>query len=109
MSNSLVKDSVKLRDGLKSRWKELKMTQVAVALDAQSRGQRGIIRPAINKYLKDPYAKGSLNESQIVWLAWRWLVPVTLAVGIPESNVKYTIPKEFDEKKALKLLNKMLS
>jgi hypothetical protein len=106
MSKTLLKDSTKLRDALKSRWKELKLTQTAIQDDAKKHGQN-ITREAVNKYLKNPYSKGALNEHQLIWLAWRWYIPVTLNIGIPNNtNFKYEIPK-YDEKKAIKLLEKI--
>lgn len=105
MSRTLVKDSTKLRDALKARWKELKLSQSAIQDDAKEHG-RNITREAINKYLKNPYNKGALNEAQLIWLAWRWYIPVTLNIGIPNNtNFKYEVHK-YDEKKAIKLLQK---
>lgn len=108
VKHDIVKDSTKLRDALKSRWKEIGWTQAAISVDAIEHGQEGVTRQAINKYLRDPYAKGALNQQQIVWLAWRWYIPVTLGVGIPNGTVSYTIPEVYDEDKALRLLKKAL-
>jgi len=106
--HDIVKDSTKLRDALKARWKEVGLTQAAISEDATTRGQIGITRQAINRYLKSPYAKGALNQQQIVWLSWRWYIPVTLKIGIPSSDVNYEVPSEYDEDKAFKLLKRAL-
>lgn len=106
MSKSIVKDSSKLRNALKSRWKELGLSQQDIENDAKAHG-KDIIRQAINKYINNGYSKGALNEEKILWLAWRWLVPVTLSVGIPDNTgVRYEIP-EYNEEKALAMLNKV--
>jgi len=107
MSKSIVKDSKKLREALKARFKELKMTQAKVAEDATKRGQKGITRMSINKYFNQPYVAGALNEYQILWLSWRWLVPVMLSVGIPDAKVNYEVPKKYDKDMAMKYLKKM--
>ena len=106
--HDIVKDSSKLRDALKARWKEVGFTQAAISEDATDKGQVGITRQAINRYLKNPYAKGALNQQQIVWLSWRWYIPVTLKIGIPQGDVSYVIPEVYDEDKAFKLLKKAL-
>lgn len=106
VKHDIVKDSTKLRDALKSRWKEVGLTQAAISLDAMDKGQIGITRQAINKYLRDPYAKGALNQQQVVWLSWRWYIPVTLKIGIPNGKGDFIVPEEFDEDKAMRLLNK---
>ncbi len=107
MSKDILKDSKKFRDGLVKRWKEVKISQQGVADDAVNRGQTGITRSAINKYIHNPYAKGALNQEFLCWLGWRWLVPVTLQIGIPKINTEYVIPDKYDEDKALELLNKV--
>lgn len=106
--HDIVKDSSKLRDALKARWKEVGLTQAAISEDATDKGQVGITRQAINRYLKNPYAKGALNQQQIVWLSWRWYIPVTLKIGIPQGDVSYDVPEVYDEDKAFKLLKKAL-
>lgn len=106
--HDIVKDSTKLRDALKARWKEVGLTQAAISEDATEKGQVGVTRQAINRYLKNPYAKGALNQQQIVWLSWRWYIPVTLKIGIPDGDINYNVPAEYDEEKAFKLLKRAL-
>lgn len=101
MIRSIIKDSSKLRQALKDRWK--KMKQEDVADDALRFGQPGINRQGINKYLNKPYSAGALNDEQIIWLALRWGIPLRLEIGLPEKQVKYLVPEKFEEKESLKL------
>lgn len=107
MTRSIVKDSSKLRAALKNRWKQIKYSQQQVADDALRLGQPGITRQGISKYLTNPYSPGAINDEQIIWLAYRYSIYVTLTVGVPK--VKYIIPEEFDNEKALKELKKIFS
>lgn len=106
---SIVKDSSKLRNGLKSRWNQLGLTQQQVADDAVAKGQEGIRRQGISRYLNNPYTANALNEEQIIWLSWRWEVYVTLQVGKPSTNqrVEFKIPETYNEERALKLLKEL--
>lgn len=109
MIPSIVKDSSKLREGLKKRWKDLGLTQQQVSDDAVKYGQEGIRRQGISRYINDPYSANALNENQIIWLAWRWEVYVTLQVGRPSTNqrVEYKIPEVYNEEIALKKLKQL--
>lgn len=109
MNRSIIKDSSKLRLAFKDRWKQLKMSQQAVANDAVRLGQSGITRQAVSKYLTNPYAAGALNDEQIIWLSYRYQVYVMLTIGLPDKKVKYEVPAEFDNTKAIKLLNEIFT
>ncbi len=107
MTRSIIKDSSKLRDAFKKRWKQLKRSQQLVADDAVLYGQSGITRQGISKYLTSPYSAGALNDEQIIWLAYRYSIYVMLTVGVPDVKVKYAVPEEFDNEKAIKELKKI--
>jgi hypothetical protein len=100
----IVKDSSKLKEALVKRWEELNVKHTDVERDAKSRGQN-ITANAISKYLSDAYQKGALNQFHILFLAFRWDIPVLLTVGYP--SVPFTgevLP--YDEQRALKMLYK---
>ncbi len=99
---SILKDNNKLREALRTRWKELKKSQKEVAEDAQKRGQAGIRRQGVNRYLNDPENPNTLNEYQILWLATRWGIDVRVIIG-PARIKEMKIPK-FNETEALKKL-----
>lgn len=104
---SIIKESSRLREALRDRWKEVKWSQKQVAQDAISKGQKGMNRQGISKYMTDPYAPGALNDYQITWLAFRWGIFLTLGVGVSETNARYVVPKKFTkevERVALKAL-----
>lgn len=102
MTRSIIKDSSKLRTAFRARWMQLKKSQQQVADDAAKHGQSGITRQGISKYFTNPYARGALNDEQIIWLSYRYSIYVTLTVGLPDTKVKYKVPDKFDNETALK-------
>lgn len=104
---SILKESSKLRNALRERWKDLGLSQQDVALDAQKKGLKGINRQGISKYMSSPYTGGALSDYHITWLAFRYGFYITLGIGIPTSKVEYKLPKKFDEDSALTLLKEI--
>lgn len=102
MTRSIIKDSSKLRSAFKVRWKQIKISQQDVADDAARLGQAGITRQGISKYLTKPYSAGALNDEQIIWLSYRYSLYITLNVGLLDVKVKFTVPLDFDDEKAIR-------
>lgn len=108
MNSDIVKDSTTLKQALLDRWEEIGISHVMVANDAEKRGVGGITPNAISKWIKDAYTKGALNQYQILWLAFRFDIPVRLHVGEPyleQDKIRYIIPQPFNEERALKRLH----
>lgn len=109
MNSDIVKDSSTLKQALIDRWKEIGITHVQIAADATKRGLKGITTNAISKYIHQAsYAKGSLNQYQILWLAYRFDIPCRLHIGEPyleQDKIRYIVSKPFDEERALKRLH----
>ena len=79
---TVIKSNLKLRMIIADRIKEVFKSQHEVSRDAKN---RGFLLPVdmLNRYLKHGNTIGSLCEEQIVWLATRLGIPITVGVGNP--------------------------
>ena len=108
--SDIVKDSEPLKKALLARWEELCLTGQQIAVDAQKRGLKSITQRSISTYKHHSYAKGALNQYEILALAWLYGVQVRLVVGEPVmegKRLKYIVPTPFNEEKAIKDFNNM--
>lgn len=109
MNSDIVKDSSTLKQALLDRWEEIGITHVQIARDAQKFGVKGITTNAISKFIHHGnYHAGSLNQYQILWLAFRFDIPCRLHIGEPyleKDKIRYIVSKPFDEQRALKRLH----
>lgn len=108
MTKSIIKSNSELKDKIKERIKELKLTLTFICKDAKERGMNLSIH-SLSKYLND-YEKNNLSEENIRWIAFRWGIPVFLIIGIPSitenKKIKLTIPP-YNEKQCLEMLGKV--
>jgi hypothetical protein len=112
---AIIKDSNKLRTVLHNRLKEIYpsnrghgFNNAAVIKDADERKFK-IAPEALSRYISGKSDKGSLSEAQLVWLAYRYYIPIQLNIGVPvvkDNRIVFEIPK-YDELKALTLLNQI--
>jgi hypothetical protein len=103
--SDIVKDSETLKQAILSRMDELGLTVKQIAQDAKKRGMNGFTDRSVSVWKNHSYAKGALNQLQIIWLAYRLGIRVRLVVGEPvieDGILKYIVPTPFDEKKAIK-------
>lgn len=110
MHSDIIKDSSTLKQALLDRWQEIGITHVVVVSDAKSRGINGITTNAISKWIHNSYQKAALNQYQILWLSYRYDIPVRLHIGEPylqEDKIKYIVSKPYNEARALKRLDEM--
>lgn len=108
MNSDIVKDSTTLKQALLDRWEEIGITYGMISEDAKKRGVKGITERAISVWKNHSYAKGALNQYQILFLCWRYGVNVSLKVGIPvlykegeETKLKYVVEQPYNEEKSL--------
>lgn len=108
--SDIVKDSTTLKQAILNRIDELGLTGGQIVLDAQKRGIKGVTERSISVWKNHSYSKGALNQQQIIWLAYRLGIRVTLKIGEPVfdgKKLKYVVPEPFNEEKALKELNEV--
>lgn len=109
---SIVKDSITLRKALHDRFKYLYPSNnkngfkaESVIKDATERGFK-ITASSLSRYIGGDTKTSSLSETQVIWLCFRYGIPVQLAVGKPiikDGKVVFEIPA-FNETESLKLL-----
>lgn len=109
---AIIKESSKLRTAIHQRLKELYpsnrghgFVNSAVVKDAEERGIK-ITPETLSRYISGNKDKGSLSEAQIIWLAYRYYIPVQLNIGIAkmvDGKVQFEIPK-YNELEALRML-----
>jgi hypothetical protein len=105
MNSDIVKDSETLKKALLDRWEEIGITNVLISQDALKMGVKGITERAISVWRHNPYSKGALNQYQILFLAYRYGIRVTLKIGEPimdGNKLRYIVPQPFNEEQALK-------
>lgn len=108
---SIIKDSDTLKQALLTRLKDLYPTNLgygfknsAVVKDALERGVK-IEAGQLSRYFGKS-KKNVLSEDQLIWLCFRFGIPIQLSIGVPlikEGKIVFEIPR-FDEAKALKML-----
>ena len=112
---AVIKDSVKLKEEMHKRLKQIYpsnrghgFNNAAVIKDAQERKFK-IAPEALSRYISGNSGKGSLSEAQIIWLAYRYYIPVQVNIGVPvvkDNKIIFEVP-EYNELRALTLLNKI--
>ena len=108
MSKGIVKSSVQIRTKLKERIKELNLSITEISKDAKSLGQNISIQ-SLSKYLSNSELN-NLSEENIIWLAFRYGLYITLHVGqlkINERGFVTTYIQPYDEAKCLTVLKKI--
>src|SRR6478609_4417439 len=108
----LVKDSKVLKEALKQRLSYIYPSNTKVGIkissivkDSQERGFN-LSSDLLSRYFSDKPQKSTMSETQLIWLAIRYGIPIQLSIGEPEiinESVKYIIPK-FNKSESLKKL-----
>lgn len=108
---SIVKDSTKLREALIARFVELYPSNAkhgfkaeSVIKDAAERDFK-ITNSALSRYISTDKTS-SLSEVQLIWLSYRYGIPIKLNIGVPvirDKKLEYEIPP-FNENESLKQL-----
>ena len=106
---SVIKSDENIRQAIIKRLEELNKSQQDVVRDAALLGYK-IPSDMLNRYLKQGDSRGTLREEQIVWLALRYGIYLTLKIGKPVVNelgkVSYEI-SPYNEAEALGVLRKI--
>lgn len=112
MSNkkAIIKDSSTIRDLLEKRIiAELGLSYTQVAIEAERFGQNNIKVETLSRYFKK-VPKNALTEESIVFLCYRFGIPIRLTIGIPEKvengKVMCSLPK-YDEKSCIQQVKKL--
>lgn len=101
----LIKESKGIHKCLVKRWDDLEFSNADIIRDA---GERGMVltKSQLSNYRN---AGTSLTQKQVMWLCFRFFIPVKVQIGnivIGEGNViNYEIPP-YNELEAIKTLNK---
>lgn len=106
---SIIKDSSNIRAVLKKRLAELGLSNVQVAIEAERFGQKNVNSETLSRYFKGN-SLNSLTEESIVYLVYRYGIPIKLVIGHPvkveNGEVKCTLPK-YDENQCIKNLREI--
>jgi len=106
---SVIKSDENIRKAIIKRLEELNKSQQDVVRDAALLGYK-IPSDMLNRYLKQGDARGTLREEQIVWLALRYGIYLTLKIGKPvvneDNKVVYEI-SPYNEAEALQVLGRI--
>jgi hypothetical protein len=106
---SIIKSSDKIRKAIIDRITELKLSQQQIILDASQRGYK-LPMDMLSRYINHGDMRGSLREEQIVWLATRYGIYLSLKVGkmiIDEDNRPEYKVTPYDEEEAVSALKKL--
>lgn len=111
----LIKDSDRLRTYIHERLKEIYpsnrghgFVNTAVVRDAEERKFK-ITPETLSRYISGDKKKSTLSENQIVWLAFRYGIPIQLSIGVPvikDGKIIFEIPK-YNESKSLELIRRI--
>lgn len=96
---SIIKQSSAIRNALKKRFDGMSISYSAITRDAEAMGFNGIKIEMLSRYFKGNQ-RGSLSEEAIIFLAFRYGIPVTLNVGrlrINDTKVETYIPEYHEE------------
>lgn len=106
---SIIKDSSNIRAVLKKRLAELGLSNVQVAIEAERFGQKNVNSETLSRYFKGN-SLNSLTEESIVYLVYRYGIPIKLVIGQPvkveNGEVKCTLP-DYDEHQCIKNLKEI--
>jgi hypothetical protein len=96
----------KLRTLLQKRWKELGFRPSDIIRDANERGLK-LHAAQMSRYIKGE--KGGPSDNDIMWLAYRWGIPVRMNIGEPvitEGKITYEI-RPYNEQECLESIKKV--
>ncbi len=106
---SVIKSNEKLRQAIIKRVNDLGLTHQQIVDDASKRGYK-LPMDMLNRYLKHGDVRATLREDQIIWLATRYGVYITMKIGKPvideKGKVNYEIG-EYNEEEATRILNQI--
>lgn len=105
---SIVKDSIKIRELLKERFKDLNLKSRHIILDAKEKNI-SFTEASLSRYLNHGNIVNGLAEEHIVWLCIRYGIELRLLVGKPVlsgTKMNLVIPK-YNEKECLEKLSKI--
>lgn len=108
--NSIVKDSVRIRELLRNRFEELELSNTKIVEDANDKGMV-FTNAMLSRYMKKGNVPGSLTEENIIWLCYRYGIEIKLLVGSPkivENRISLVIPP-YNEEKCLEIINKLFN
>lgn len=104
---SIIKQSSKIKEALKKRFSELGMTYTQIAEEAETWGVKVKVE-TLSRYFNGQH-RSSLTEEGIVFLCYRWGIPISLNVGFPDmedGKFKTKIPP-YNEKECLRITKKL--
>jgi len=104
---SIIKDSIRIRTLLKERFKSLNILAKDVIKDAEEKGMV-FTGASLSKYMNHGNIHSSLSEENIIWLCFRYGIPVNLFIGKPvleDKKLTFVLP-DYDEKECLNNLTK---
>jgi hypothetical protein len=99
-----IKDSTALHKALKARWEELNLKNADIIKDADERGMK-FSKANLSNYRNK---QDGLSELQLVWLSFRYDVPVKLVIGkqtVIDGVIRNVVPA-YNEKRCIDNLNK---
>lgn len=106
---AIIKDSSTIRDLLEKRITELGLSYTQVAIEAERFDQKNIKVETLSRYFKK-VPKNALTEESIVYMCYRYGIPIRLTIGIPEKvqdgKVLCSLPK-YDEKLCIAQVKKL--
>ena len=108
VKKSIIKDSVRIRKLLKERFVELELSAKGVIEDAKEKSMV-FTSASLSKYLKHGNIPCSLSEENIIWLCFRWGIPINLYIGkavLQDSKLRFVVP-EYNEENCLLNLKKL--
>lgn len=105
---SIVKQSSNIKDKLRKRIEELGLNYTQIVEDSKSFGISGIKVETISRYFNGKNV-GALTEEGIIFLCFRFGVPISLLVGKPkiaDGKLTTEIPP-YNEKQCIEQVKKM--
>lgn len=116
---SIMRNHPDLHKALIERWNDLKLKNVDIIRDAEELKEHGgpiMSNSAFSRYRKGTPGQipnGAISDEDIIWLATRWGIYVSVNVGVASvveeekaKKVRFKILK-YDEKKNLEILKKV--
>lgn len=105
---SIIKQSSSIREALTKRIEELGLTRGQLQQEAERFGVTGLTTSTMSRYFKGIF-RGSLTEEAIIFLCFRFGIPITINVGIPvfdkDKKLKHKIPP-YNEQHCIDMVNK---
>lgn len=92
---SIIKQSSTIQTHLRTRFEELGLSYTQIGLEAQRFGISNVNAQTLSRYFSGKQ-QGKLSEESIIYLCYRYGIPVTLNVGVPvvrDGKIVHVIPK----------------